>query len=140
MVGNARELPGRSGEARSEKHLKLRIAPDVVAYLCKLLKSQRMRPPSERTINPRFALKLLAVFPDVTRECYRSVPACRSRAVHFRQRHEIVERLALIERDDLLRAADTELLAVHLRDVVCGHFWDRSKANIAIIWLSVQSA
>ena len=40
--------------------------------------SQQTRPPSERTINPRLALKSPAFFPDVTRECYHCVHGTRS--------------------------------------------------------------
>jgi hypothetical protein len=38
--------------------------------------------PSERTTNPRLALKSLSFFPDVTRECYHSVQGIGSCLVH----------------------------------------------------------
>jgi hypothetical protein len=73
-----------------------------------------MPPPSERTINPRLALKSLTFFPDVTRECYHSVQGGRSCLV----RREI---RALVERNNFVHAAESELLAIGLRDVARRH-------------------
>src|SRR6478609_11039103 len=80
-----------------------------------------MRPPSERTIPTRNHLKLRHLFPRVTTQSYYFVRGYRSGIVRIGRRDEIVERLPLVKRNDLVHAAHTELFAVRLRDVMRGH-------------------
>src|SRR5579872_187125 len=61
-----------------ERRFWVRNEPYILSNLRNLLIPQQMRTPSERTINPRFALKFLAFFPDVTRGCYHAVHGTRS--------------------------------------------------------------
>jgi hypothetical protein len=46
---------------------------------------------SERTINPRLALKILRFSPDIARECCHSVPVCGSLSVRLRQLQKVIE-------------------------------------------------
>jgi len=77
--------------ASLQRHFWVRNAPYAVKDRGNPLKSQQMRAPSERTINPRLALKSLRFFPDVTRESYHSVPVRRSPAVRLRQLQKVIE-------------------------------------------------
>jgi hypothetical protein len=67
----------------------------------------------------------------------RSRALC-SRAIRFRHRHKILQRLALIERDNLVHAARAELLAVGLRDGNGASIFGSVQPNIAIICASVR--
>ena len=66
-----------------------------------------MRPPSERPNNPRLALKSLSFAPRLTHQLR---PCCTGQGL------EIVHVLALIERDDLVHAANAELFPRRLGD------------------------
>src|SRR5579872_3925173 len=77
-----RNSPPQSHHVPSPPHLQrhfwLRNEPCASVDPRSPLILQQMRPPSERTINPRLALKFLAFFPDVTRGCYHAVHGTRS--------------------------------------------------------------
>jgi hypothetical protein len=73
---------------------------------------------SERTTNPRLALKSLSFFPKLTTQSYYFVLAVSCDFVRIGQGRKIVHVLALIERDDLVHAADAELFPVRLGDLV----------------------
>lgn len=88
-----------------ERYFWARNAPYASTDPCNPLISQQMRPPSERTTNPRLALKSLRFL----RNLLRQVTTLFSPSVAtFRigQGLKIVHVLALIERDDLVHAAD----------------------------------
>src|SRR4030095_8202891 len=72
------------------------------------------------TPNPLISLDL---FSKVTTQSYYFVRVGRSRAVPIGQRHKVVERLALIERDDLVHATDAELFSIRMGDVMRWHLW-----------------
>ena len=80
-----------------------------------------MRSPSERTILTLNSLNLRRFFSKLTTQGYYFVRAGRSGAVRIGHHHEFVERLALIERDDLVHAAHAELLPIRLSEVMRWH-------------------
>src|SRR4051794_34230996 len=62
-LARAEGLWGEAMSAPSERHFWARNAPYVLRDPADLLKSQRMRPPFERTINPHVAFKSLSYRP-----------------------------------------------------------------------------
>jgi hypothetical protein len=85
------------------------------------------------------ALSSPGFFSQITAQSYYSVLAIGCDFVRNGQGRKIVRILALIEHRDLVQAAHAELFPVRLGDVM-RRLFGSVQPNIAIIWLSVQSA